>query len=150
MFDYAYKLNTLTTEGFYILAGDDALYHAGLTNQPVDTPMCWTEYEDIPSGIFAVFVYYYFNPSGKDTKYATPMKTNSFAYEPIKERAIVETIKFQEYFNEGILIEALQSYLGGAPNMDLLYEVADYFGVPRDDVDYWLNEAREESDMSMG
>ena len=149
MFDYDYKLNTLTTEGFYVLAGDDALYHAGLTNQPVDTPMCWTTYEDIPSGIFAVFAYYYFNPFGKDTKYSTPMQTNSFAYAPTNERAIIEAIKFHDYFNEGILIEALQNYIAGNPNMPLVYEVADYFNVPRDDIDYWFNEAREESDMSM-
>ena len=150
MFDYNYKLNILTTEGIYVLAGDDALYHAGLTNQPVNTPMCWTTYEEIPNGTFAVFTYYYYNPAGKDTRYSKPMQINSYAYEPIKERAIVETIKFREYFNEGILIEALQNYIEGSPNMPLLYEVADYFGVLREDVDYWLNEAREESDMSMG
>lgn len=149
MFDYDYKLKTLTTEGSYVLAGDDALYHAGLTNQPVDTPMCWTEYEEIPNGIFAVFAYYYFNPFGKDTKYAIPMQTNILAYKPTKERAIVETVKFHEYFNEGVLIEALQSYIAGTPNMTLIYEVADYFKVSRDDIDYWFNEAREESNMSM-
>ena len=149
MFNYEYKTNVLTTEGFYVLAGDDALYQAGLTTQPVPTPMCWTTYEEIPIGLDAVFVKYYFNPYGKDTKYTNPRKTNRYLHEPTKERALVETIKFHGYFNEGILIEALQNYIRNVKDFSLLYEVAEYFSVSRDDVDYWINEAREESDMSM-
>ena len=98
---------------------------------------------------FPVFVKYYFNPYGKDTKYTNPRKTNRYLHEPTKERALVETIKFHDYFNEGILIEALQNYIRNVEDFSLLYEVAEYFGVSRDDVDYWINEAREESDMSM-
>lgn len=149
MFDYKYKASVLNENGSYILAGDDALYCAGLTRQPVDTPMCWTTYKEIANGLFAVFVRYFQNPMGNDLAYTNPSPIHENIHEPIQERAIVETIKFHEQFNEGILIEALQSYIYNRTDFTLLYEVGDYFNVSKDDIDYWLNEAREESDMSM-
>lgn len=132
-----------------VLAGETALFRSGLTYAQSYTLDVWTNYEDIPNGLFAVFVRYYQNPLAKDFKYTIESTTNSRIHEPTKERAIVETIKFHDYFNEGILIEALQNYIAGNPDMALVYEVADYFKVSRDDIDYWFNEAREESDMSM-
>ena len=132
-----------------VLAGPTALYRAGLTSQQTVVLDIWTSYEDIPNGLFAVFVRYYYNPMGKDIQYTVCGKAHKNIHEPTKERALVETIKFHDYFNEGILIEALQNYIRNVEDFSLLYEVAEYFSVSRDDVDYWINEAREESDMSM-
>lgn len=79
------------------------------------------------------------------------VRHNDNVYLPTAERAIVDTIKYIEVnYNEGSLIESLQTYISHNSSFTKLYEVADHYGVPRSDVDYWLNEAREESDMSMG
>lgn len=147
--DFRVYDNIVGQEMECILAGETALFRSGLTYAQSYTLDVWTDYEDIPNGLFAVFVRYYQNPLAKDFKYTIKSPANDKVHEPTKERAIVETIKFHEYFNEGILIEAIQSYIAYNPSMALVYEVADYFNVPRDDIDYWFNEAREESCMSM-
>lgn len=67
------------------------------------------------------------------------------------ERAIVDAVKFMyQSYDEGVVIEALQNYLDRSPDLDKLYKVAEHYSVPKSDIDYWLNEAREETDMSMG
>ena len=74
-------------------------------------------------------------------------------YLPTIEKAIIDTIVWlPENMNEGSLIEALQSYqqMCGDGGKQKLYEVADYYKVPHEFVDYWWKEAEEESDMSMG
>lgn len=73
-------------------------------------------------------------------------------YLPTREKAIIDTIAFlDKNYNEGELIEALQNYSRMVKeDYSKLYEVADYYKVSRETVDYWINEANEESDMSMG
>lgn len=70
---------------------------------------------------------------------------------PSAERALVDTINFiEQNYIEGPLIESLQTYLSEHDDLSKLYEVADFYKVSRDTIDYWINEAREESSMSMG
>ena len=73
-------------------------------------------------------------------------------YVPSAERAIVDTIHFLDMnYNEGSLIEALQNY-SRRVNRDFtkLYEAGEHYGVTKETIDYWIKEADEESDMSMG
>lgn len=95
---------------------------------------------------------YLYYPDLDRIHYLTPSKDNPNLLIPTRERAIVDYIKLEEeYGDEGILIESLQSYLRDyEEDLPKLYEVADFFKLPRKELDYWLNEAREESDMSMG
>lgn len=95
------------------------------------------------------YIYY---PDLDRVHYLVPSKSNPDLLIPTKERAIVDYIKLQEeYGDEGILIESIQSYLRDyEEDLPKLYEVADFFRLPREQLDYWLNEAREETDMSMG
>lgn len=95
------------------------------------------------------FIYY---PDLDRLHYLVPSKNNPDLLIPTKERAIVDYIKLQdEYGDEGILIESIQSYLRDyEEDLPKLYEVADFFKLSREELDYWLNEAKEESDMSMG
>lgn len=70
---------------------------------------------------------------------------------PSAERALVDTINFlKQNYIEGPLIESLQTYLSEHNDLSKLYEVADFYKVPRETIDYWINEAREETSMSMG
>ncbi len=95
------------------------------------------------------YIYY---PNLDRVHYVEPSAVNPGLLIPTRERAIVDYIKLlEEYGDEGILIESLQSYLYNfSKDLPKLYEVADFFQLSRDSLDYWLEEARNESDMSMG
>lgn len=133
-----------------VVAGESALYRSGLTYSQSFTIDVWTDNKEIPNGIFAVYVKYFYNPMAKDFSYTVESPVSVNIHEPTQERAIVEAVKFRDNISEGVLIEAVQNYLWEHTNLTILYEVADYFKVSRKDIDYWINEAREESDMSMG
>lgn len=67
---------------------------------------------------------------------------------PTPERTIVEYVLNEKHCDEGLLIEALKSYNeNGNANYQLLYEVAEHFKLSRDILDYWLKEAREDSEV---
>lgn len=95
------------------------------------------------------YIYY---PNLDREHYLNPSKSNPNLLIPTQERALVDYIKLEEeYGDEGILIESLQSYLAQhSDNLEKLYEVADFFKLPREELEYWLKEAREESYMSEG
>lgn len=91
--------------------------------------------------------YYHFN----DDMYREVFDRENRLYLPTAERALVDTIAFlDKNYIEGPLIESLQNYLDKHQDLSKLYSVADHYKVPRDKIDYWINEAREETDMSMG
>ena len=70
---------------------------------------------------------------------------------PSAERAIVDTIVWlKKNYNEGALIESLQSYQQMGKDKSGLYRVADHYEVPHSCIDYWWEEAENETDMSMG
>lgn len=78
-------------------------------------------------------------------------KLNNSALVPSAERAIIDTIIwYEENGLEGFLIEALQTYQEQGHKVVDLYECADHYLVPHEVVDYWWQEALEETDMSMG
>ena len=65
---------------------------------------------------------------------------------PTKERAIVEAIIHIDRCPEGILIEAIKMYLEDNDDLSKLYEVSDFFKLSRDTLEYWLEEARNETE----
>lgn len=70
---------------------------------------------------------------------------------PSAERAIVDAIVWlKKNYNEGALIEALQSYQQMGKDKSALYGVADHYEVPYSCIDYWWEEVENETDMSMG
>lgn len=72
-------------------------------------------------------------------------------YLPTPERCLIDAVKFVEKsYDEGVFIEAMQNYLRKHKDLSELYAAADHYNVPKADVDYWIAEALEESDMSMG
>lgn len=92
---------------------------------------------------------YIFNQTLDDNTY-TKLVDNG-VHTPIPERALIEWIINDHIIDEGTFIWAMQNYLNSSDkNLPLLYEVANHFGVSRETVDYWIKEAEEEDDMSMG
>lgn len=100
--------------------------------------------DGVLSGVIS-YEFYHF----KDFDFCRAVKNG--AYVPSPEKAIIDTIVWlPENMCEGSLIEALQTYQSKTDDRTRLYEVADFYKVPREFVDYWWREAEEESDMSMG
>lgn len=125
-----------------VIVGDHALTTAGLTTTLCNIIQCSTGIPDFNQlGLFPV--YYYTMDSWNDFAYTKPSKTNPLVHIPTKERALVEAMKY-EYFNEGILIESLITYITTFYNKELLEEVADHFKLPRERLQYWLDEAEYE------
>lgn len=63
---------------------------------------------------------------------------------PSKERALLDCMQNTDITDEGQLCEAIVDYLEYPSNngsREKLYEVADFFGYPRDKVDWWISEA---------
>ena len=125
-----------------VTVGDHALANAGLTTTFYNPIQCSTGIKDF-SDIGTFPVYYYTMDSWNDLTYTKPSKTNPLVHIPSKERALVEAMKY-EYFNEGILIESLITYITTFYNKELLEEVADHFKLSREHLQYWLDEAEYE------
>ncbi len=86
-----------------------------------------------------------------DGAYCSLMDEENRLWLPTAERALVDTIAFLDNnYIEGPLIESLQTYVNEHDDLSELYKVARYYKVSKNDIDYWIREAREEGDMSMG
>lgn len=73
-------------------------------------------------------------------------KENPLLLIPSKERAIVECIKWLKYVDEGELIEALKTYLDMFWD-NRIYEVGEHFGISKETLDYWFEEARNDEEI---
>lgn len=126
--------------------GQDSLSHAGLIHGCGIT-VIWTEYPEIDHVHLTNVVYEHYHVH--DSAYLRVLSDGSLT--PTAERALVDCMIWQDHnYDEGFLIEALQSYQYDGHQASDLYEVADHYLLPHEVVDYWWNEALEEDDMSMG
>ena len=126
-----------------LVVGESALAIHGLVNGynvMTDTPALNNCVLDL-----VVFRFWYFD----DLNYTKEVYPRM--YVPTPERAIIDCIVWQsKNYEEGLLIEALQTYQQQGHNIEDLYEVADFYKLDRRVVDYWWKEAEEDSEMSMG
>ena len=76
-----------------------------------------------------------------------PSNTDQLILVPSKERALVEYIKNEKWCDEGILIEAMKTYLMWFRNDTELKEVADHFGLDWNTIEYWIKEALEDEEV---
>ena len=131
-----------------VLCGQCALARNGLTTQNSVILDVFTEHSELDGLDLHVMVYYY-NPSIDYEHWVTPSPTNPLLLLPSPERAIVEYVKNEKWCDEGTLIEALKTYelRKTITNLPLLYEVAEFFKVPKETIDYWLNEARTDEEV---
>ena len=139
-YDWDHEFNELL-----VICGHCSLIRNGLVignSAHLDLFTCYMELHRVETLAFT----YYYN-SFIDYKYeVTPSKSNPKLLLPSKERAIVECIKFLDNVDEGLLVEALKSYLDYFWD-DRIYEVGLHFGVSRETLDYWFQEAKEDCEI---
>ena len=136
----------LVTDGKYVLCGPCALARAGLVTYSKELLFLQTKYKEL-DGVCTIYITYWFY-SRIDYDYCvSPSAGNPLILQPSKERAVIEYLKNEKWCDEGILIEALKTYLMWFWDDKKLYECADHFGVARDTVDYWLNEALTDEEV---
>lgn len=129
-----------------VLCSGCALARNGLVTQtPVYLEM-FTDREKYDGFSLGVGRYLY-NPDIDYVNYVCPMDSNRLILLPTKERAIVEYVKFEKWCDEGLLIEALKTYDEYKPDYDLLFFVADFFGVASGVMKQWIIEAREDMEV---
>ena len=129
----------------YVICNQCALARNALVIEDGTRLNLFTKFKKLNFITTQAFAYYY-NPDIDYEYEVTPSKTNPLLLLPSKERAIVECIKWLDYVDEGVLIEALQSYLDYFWS-DRIYEVGNHFGVNKETLDYWFKEAREDEEV---
>lgn len=142
-----YKNDALVgRDGKHILIGEQAFCRRGLTTLFSPVLQCSTLYTNI-TGIWNPIVMWYFNPFADRFEHTTPSPRCSNILEPTTERAIIEYIIFHDYFDEGILIEGLSTYLQNHTDLCALYDEAAFWHLRIDWLDYWIKEAREDYEV---
>lgn len=105
-----------------------------------------TKEKELDKMSFGCFKMFY--NSTIDFKYClTESPSNKLILLPSKERAIVECIKHLDWIDEGLLIEGIKNYIAYFWNEKLLYETAKHFDVPRETIDYWIEEAKNDYEV---
>jgi hypothetical protein len=124
-----------------ILTGPSALSKNGLIYfGKVSYISTWRKHSDNGSSLNRVYLY---RPYHSDMSYTRTLSNGYITY--TRERAIVDYILNEKYCDEGLLIEALKSYDEREDSdYEVLYEVADYFKLSREVLNYWIKEARED------
>lgn len=129
-----------------VLTGACALARNGLTTTSLQHLDIQTSHKEL-DGLYTVPCSFHYN-NAIDMEYQlTKSESNSLLLLPSKERALVECIKHLDWCDEGILIEALKSYLQWFRDDEKLYECAKHFGVEKDTIDYWINEALTDEEV---
>ena len=140
-----YKYDELFKER-YVLAGSCALARNGLIMLS-PTHLC-LQVEDPSMNHFRTCVFEFLSPGKVDYEYAlTPSPRNSNLLLPSKERTLVECILHPDWVDEGFLIEGLQDYLWLFYQEERLEEARKHFGLSKETLNYWLEEARNDKEV---
>lgn len=140
-----YRFDKYYTESS-VITGSCALTRCGLTSCNAEHLDLQTTIQSLDGLKFVPCNFFYC----ADIDYAYEVSespTNPVLLQPSKERALVECIKHLDWCDEGILIEALKSYLLWFRDDEKLYVCAEHFNVGRDTIDYWINEALTDEDV---
>lgn len=151
--DFSIKYNTKdvrsneygihTVKEISVACGSYALTKNSLLRFSTGTLCVFTDSTILEKVTCTGFDYYYRNME-IDYKYGLrPSKENPLLLIPSKERAIAECIKYLDYMDEGELTEALKEYLDRFWD-DRIYEVGEHFGVSKEILDYWFEEAKND------
>lgn len=141
--EMTYKYDKLIGQyGPCILVGPTALWRAGLTTNVTSTLDVSTLYVEL-RGVGTFAARYYFSPWADKFFEVSDSPVHPNIKQPTKERALVEYMLLHEYFDEGLLIEGIKSYLFQFDyDVTRLHDVMKLFKVKLDDlIDYWVNEA---------
>lgn len=140
------KYDYLVTDYKHVLCGPCALTRAGLLTYSEDLLFLQTPYKQL-DGVCTIYITYWYYDNIDYEHWVSPSRSNPLILQPTKERAIIDYLRNEKWCDEGILIEALKSYLMWFRNDGELYKVADFFNVERSVVDYWINEALTDEEI---
>lgn len=129
----------------YVICNHCALVRNGLIYANAAHLDLFTKHKELDKISTLAFTYYY-NPDIDYEFEVRPSKSNPLLLLPTAERAIAECIKYIDNVDEGLLIEALKSYLDNFWN-DRLYQICEHFGISRETIDWWLEEARNDYEV---
>lgn len=125
----------------HILIGEYAFSRCGLTTFMSPVLQCSTGYLGI-NGLYSYIVSWYFNPMYNQYFETKPSPNCPNILVPSQERAIMEYMVYHDYFNEGILIEGIQTYgLQHDNDWSKIYDLFKMKKFSTDIPDYWINEA---------
>lgn len=136
----------LITKKQYVLCGPCALARAGLSSYSNDLLFLQTEHKEI-DGICTIYITYYYYENIDYTYCLTPGRNNPLILHPSKERAIIDYLRNEKWCDEGVLIEALKTYLLWFRDDEKLYACANHFNVPKETIDFWIKEAMEDEEV---
>lgn len=139
------RFDHLITEK-HVLCAACALSRNGLTTHSTEHLCLQTPYAEI-DGVCVVYITYYYYQNIDYDHWLTPESSNPLILKPTKERAIVEYILNEKWCDEGILIEALKTYLQWFRKDEELYAAADFFGLDRKILNDWMQEALTDTEI---
>lgn len=130
-----------------LLGGISAASYNGLV-YGAEALEIYTPYEELDNIVLRGFVLRHYHLT--DTNFIEEIEPG--VYKPNREKCIIDTIVFlDKNYNEGLLIEMLQNYAYQEKrDFTKLYKVGEFYNVSKKTIDYWIKEADEEGDMSMG
>lgn len=72
------------------------------------------------------------------------IRTELGFYVPTEARCIIDCIRYKNYgvYEEQFLV-AIEDYFDLDKTLEELYEVADFYKLPREEVDYWIKESND-------
>jgi hypothetical protein len=137
MFDFPY--DNLISER-RVICGVCALGRSGLTTYDMKHLDLFSPYPEV-DGVSTVYISYYYKKNIDYDHWVFASESNPLLLQPTKERALVEYILNEKWLDEGVLLEAINDYIEYFPNHEKLYEVADFFKLSREVLNYWICEA---------
>lgn len=133
---------TLATETPVVLTGNTAFVYGGISVTGSLTPDVLTDNKLLDGIIIWDRVHYCYTPNLDYTNYVTPLGGLENVFVCSRERAIVESIKSNfdyillDWFCDGL--NRYQHY--GFFNYELLCEVAEFYEISKEDIDFWLED----------
>jgi len=129
----------------YVITGACAFARNGLIYASVTHLDLQTDIKEMDGFCTQVSGFHY-NPEIDYEYCVTESPTNPLLLLPTKERAIVECIRHLDWIDEGFLIEGLKDYINYFWDSRLLLQAAQHFSLSYDELEYWLEEARNDFD----
>ena len=127
----------------YVIAGECALTRNGLTTGNPQYLNVFTKYKQFHNKDLGAARFIYNPKEDNVTDYVTPLPNNKNILLPTKERAIVESIIHIDGCDEGVLLEAINTYLAYFGTKEELIPVANCFNLSIEQLEYWIQEAKE-------
>ena len=146
-FDKQYYLNQLKrldSSKTYVLSGHSVFSYRGMSCSGSYMPFLYTENKMLDGVTFNPFVSYWYTDNQDVSNYVELLKGTNNIYLPTIERAIIEALRndlrctIEDYFYDDF-----SRYIEFDMDYKKLCEVADFYGLSREKLDYYINEAKD-------